>query len=47
MFQRLFCLCLMTTFLSVFGCAEPVADIDRTQGNLVRKSDLEGEWYLM
>lgn len=29
------------------SCAEPVEDIDRTQGNLLRKSDLAGEWYYM
>jgi hypothetical protein len=29
------------------GCAETVPDVDRTQGNLLRRSDLEGEWYLL
>lgn len=33
--------------LAFVGCAEPVEDIDRTQGNLIRKSDLEGEWYML
>ena len=28
------------------GCAEPVQDIDRTQPNKLRKSSLEGEWYM-
>ena len=29
--------------MALCGCAEPVEDIDRTQANLLRKSDLEGE----
>ena len=29
------------------GCAETVPDVDRTQGNLLRRADLEGEWYLL
>ncbi|MCA9546819.1 MAG: hypothetical protein KC613_20580, partial [Myxococcales bacterium] len=29
------------------ACSETVEDIDRTQGNLIRKADLEGEWYLL
>ncbi|MEE2786016.1 MAG: hypothetical protein VX589_01680 [Myxococcota bacterium] len=32
---------------AVCGCADPVEDIDRTQPNLIRKADLEGEWYMM
>jgi hypothetical protein len=28
------------------GCAEPVSDIDRTQPNRLKKSSLEGEWYM-
>lgn len=31
----------------VTGCTEPVTNIDRTQGNLIRKADLEGEWYML
>ena len=31
----------------VSGCAEPIEDIDRTQANLIRKSDLEGEWHML
>ncbi|MEZ4473592.1 MAG: hypothetical protein R3F60_22945 [bacterium] len=29
------------------ACTDPVKDIDRTQGNLIRKADLEGEWYML
>lgn len=29
------------------GCAESVDDLDLTQGNLVAKADLAGEWYLL
>ncbi|MEE2756990.1 MAG: zinc-dependent metalloprotease [Myxococcota bacterium] len=29
------------------SCAEPAPDIDRTQGNLIAKQDLAGEWYMM
>ena len=29
------------------GCAEPVADVNRVQGNYTRKADLEGEWYML
>ncbi len=38
-------------FLAVFmamaaaGCAQQVADIDRTQPNKIRKSSFDGEWY--
>ena len=28
------------------GCAEPVEDIDRTQPNKLKKSSLEGQWYM-
>ncbi len=28
-----------------FGCAEPVADIDRTQPNKIKKTAFQGEWY--
>ena len=38
---------LFATAALVIGCAEPVDDIDRTQGNLIRKSDIDGEWYMM
>ena len=38
-------ICLL--ILIGWGCAEPTTDIDRTQGNLLRKSDLDGEWYVM
>ncbi len=30
-----------------FACSAEVPDIDRTQGNLIRKADLEGEWHLL
>ena len=39
-----FGLAMIATILS--GCAEPVADIDRTQPNRLKKSSLEGEWYM-
>lgn len=29
------------------GCAEELGDIDRTQANYVRKSDLQGSWYYL
>jgi hypothetical protein len=29
------------------SCAEPVADVNRVQGNYTRKADLEGEWYML
>ena len=41
---RLFSLCLLSLIVS---CAQPAPDIDRTQGNLIAKSDLSGEWYMM
>jgi hypothetical protein len=28
-----------------FGCGEPVADIDRTQPNKIKKAAFDGEWY--
>ncbi|MCK6571975.1 zinc-dependent metalloprotease [Myxococcota bacterium] len=31
----------------LFGCAEPVQDVNRVQGNYIRKADLEGEWYML
>lgn len=33
--------------VGLFACSAEVPDIDRTQGNLIRKSDLEGEWHLL
>ena len=35
---------LLFCFLS---CADPVQDINRVQPNLIAKSDLEGEWYML
>jgi hypothetical protein len=31
--------------LSLAGCAQDVGDIDRTQPNALKKSDLKGDWY--
>ena len=33
--------------LGISGCAERVKDINRVQPNLIAKSDLEGEWYML
>ena len=33
--------------LIIIGCAEPIKDIDRTLGNLVKKSDLDGDWHML
>jgi hypothetical protein len=33
--------------VGLFSCSAEVADIDRTQGNLIRKADLAGEWHLL
>ncbi len=38
---------LLACVLIAAGCAESVEDIDRTQGNLLAKADLEGEWYYL
>lgn len=38
---------LFPALLLLAACTDPVADIDRTQGNLIRKADLAGEWYMM
>ncbi len=40
---------LLLTALALLAasCADPVEDIDRTQGNLLRKADIAGEWYYM
>jgi hypothetical protein len=32
--------------LTSFGCAETVGDIDRSQPNRLKKSDLEGDWFM-
>ena len=40
----IFALAIATATL---GCGEKVPDIDRTQGNLLAKSDLDGQWYMM
>ena len=40
---RLIFLCLF----ALAGCAEPVKDIDRTLGNLIKKTDLDGDWYML
>ena len=42
--SRLFSICLL---IHIVSCAQPAPDIDRTQGNLIAKSDLSGEWYMM
>jgi hypothetical protein len=45
---RLFRLGLALATAGLFGsCAEPVADVNRVQGNYIRKADLEGEWYML
>ena len=31
----------------ISGCADPVKEINRVQPNLIPKSDLEGEWYML
>ena len=31
----------------LFACAERTPDINRVQANLIAKSDLDGEWYMM
>lgn len=36
---------LLMILLTPFGCAQDVDDIDRTQTNLLKKSDFEGVWY--
>ena len=33
--------------LALIGCAERIKDINRVQPNLIAKSDLEGEWYML
>ena len=38
-----FLICIIFTF----ACAERPKDINRVQANLIAKSDLEGEWYMM
>ena len=40
-------LCLAALGLAQPACTDPVPDIDRTQGNLIRKADMEGEWYML
>ncbi|MEE2644651.1 MAG: hypothetical protein VYD19_06925, partial [Myxococcota bacterium] len=42
-FRSMYLLC----FMLVHACADPVEDIDRTQANLLKKSELEGEWYFL
>ncbi len=42
--RAVFASLLALTFVT---CAEPVADIDRTQGNFIRKADLQGEWHVL
>ena len=32
--------------LALSGCAQEVGDIDRTQPNKLKKSDLDGTWYM-
>ena len=32
---------------SFLGCAEPIEDIDRTQGNLIQKTDFDHEWHML
>lgn len=38
---------ILTLILGMIGCADPVKDINRVQPNLIAKSDLEGEWYML
>jgi hypothetical protein len=45
--KRLFISVIAAVCLLALSCAEPAPDIDRTQGNLLAKSDLSGEWYMM
>jgi hypothetical protein len=44
---RRFAATLSLSVVALAGCAETVPDVDRTQGNLLRRADLEGEWYLL
>ncbi len=39
--------CFFFLLYLFFGCAERPQDINRVQPNLIAKSDLEGEWYMM
>lgn len=38
---------LLLLALLAWGCSDPVPDIDRTQGNLIPKADLDGEWHML
>ena len=38
---------LLVSGAGLSGCAEPVKDVNRVQGNYLKKSDLEGEWYML
>ena len=38
---------LLICIIFTFACAERPKDIDRVQPNLIAKSDLDGEWYMM
>ena len=45
--RRLTPLLLALGVLFTFGCAQEVGDIDRTQPNKTKKTDLEGTWYML
>jgi hypothetical protein len=46
-FLRLFALpALALVALLVSGCTQGVGDIDRTQPNLIKKSDFDGKWFV-
>ena len=38
---------VLALLFGVIGCADRVKDINRVQPNLIAKSDLEGEWYML
>jgi len=38
---------LALALVAATGCAESIGDVDRTQPNYLRKSDLDGEWYYL
>jgi hypothetical protein len=40
-------LLFVLSFSVFYTCADPVEDINRVQPNLIAKSDLEGEWYML
>ena len=44
--RRFACMLLALPLLAGGGCVQP-EDIDRVQPNLIKKSDLVGEWYML